>query len=197
MRSKLFILTLWLFLGLSGPRFLFAQPSKEPLSVAHAAMSPPVLDKPLSTELKLKEFVFPAELAKADIYLARIELTFQRSFIQSHHETVRRSVRALVRATGYLFSPANKAGVIETMVKRLGIQSQAVAASTYDAFLQTIDQKPYPSMHGLENIQRLLGRLNPDVARVPLGGVVDMSFMEELENSGFIDAALRTGGRAP
>jgi hypothetical protein len=160
-------------------------------------MSPPVLDKLLFTELKLKGFVLLAELSKTDIYLARIGLTFRRSFIQGHRETVRRSVRALVRATGYLFFPPNKASVIEIMVRKLGIQSQTVAASAYDTVLQSIDQKPYPGMRGLENIQRLLGRLNPDVARVPLGGVVDMSFIEELEKSGFVDEALRTGGRAP
>jgi len=156
-----------------------------------------VLDKPSSTELQRKGFVFLAELSKADIPLAGTGLTFRRSFIQKRSETVRRSIRALVRANGYLFSAANKADVIETMVKKLGIQSRTVADGAYDAFLQTIDQKPYPSIRGLENIQRLLGRLNPDVARVPLAGVVDMSFMEELEKSGFIDEAFRTGGRAP
>jgi len=155
-----------------------------------------VLDKPSSTELKLKGFVFLAELAKADIRFAGTGLTFRRSFIQQRPGTVRRGIRALVRANGYLFSPANKAGVIETMVKRLGIQSRAAATSAYDTVLQSIDQKPYPSIVGLENIQRLLGRLNPDVARVPLAGVVDMSFMEELEKSGFINEALKTGGRA-
>lgn len=156
-----------------------------------------VLDKPASTELKLKGFVFLAELAKADIRLAGTGLTFRRSFIQGRPETVRRSIRGLVRANGYLFSPANKAGVIDTMVKRLGIQSRTVAASAYDAALQSIDQKPYPNIPGLENIQRLLGRLNPDVAKVPLAGIVDMSFMEELEKSGFIDEAFRSGGRSP
>ena len=83
------------------------------------------------------------------------------------------------------------------MVKRLGIQSPAAATSAYDGALESIDQKPYPSIRGLENIQRLLGRLNPDVARVSLEEVVDMSFMEELEKSGFTDEALRTGGQKP
>lgn len=156
-----------------------------------------VLDKPSSTELKLKGCVFLAELANTDIRLAGTGITFRRSFIQQRRGTVRRSIRALVRANGYLFSSANKSDVIETLVRRLGIQSRTVANGAYDAVLQTIDQKPYPSIRGLENIQRLLARLNPDVARVPLGGVVDMSFIEELDKNGFIDEAFRTGGRAP
>ncbi len=155
-----------------------------------------VIAKPLSNELRLKGFVFLAELSKVDIPIAGVGLTFRRSFIQKRPETVRRSLRALIRANGYLFSSANKAGVIETLVKRLGIQSPTAAASAYEAALESIDQKPYPSSRGLENIQRLLGRLNPDVARVSLAGVVDASFMEELEKSGFIDEAFRTGGKA-
>lgn len=154
-----------------------------------------VLDKPASTELKRKGFVLLAELSKADISFAGTGLTFRRSFIHQRSDTVRRSVKALVRANGYIFSPSHKTDVIETMIKKLGIQNPSVAASAYDAFLQTIDQKPYPSIRGLENIQRLLGRLNPDVAKVPLGGIVDMSFMEELEKSGFIDRAMKTGGK--
>ncbi|MBI4528549.1 MAG: ABC transporter substrate-binding protein [Deltaproteobacteria bacterium] len=156
-----------------------------------------VLDKPVSTELKRKGFVFLCELSKSDIPFTGTGLTFRRSFIQRRAEAVRRTVRALVRASAFIFYPPNKTEVIETIVRKLGFQNHAGAANTYDAVLQTVTQKPYPSIRGLENIQRLLGRLNPDIAKVSPETVVDMTFMDELGKSGFIDKAMRTGGKAP
>jgi NitT/TauT family transport system substrate-binding protein len=154
-----------------------------------------VLDKPASTELKRKGFVLLSELSKADIAFAGTGLTFQRSFIQKRSEAVRRIMCALVRANAFIFYPSNKTEVIETIVKKLGLQNRALAASTYDEVVQTINQKPYPSIRGLENIQRLLGKLNPDIAKVAPASVVDMSFMDELEKTGFIDRAMKTGGK--
>jgi NitT/TauT family transport system substrate-binding protein len=155
-----------------------------------------VLDKPASTELKRKGFVLLSELSKADIAFAGTGLTFQRSFIQQRGQAVRRVMCALVRANAFIFYAPNKTEVIETIVRKLGLQNRALAASTYDEVVQTINQKPYPSIRGLENIQRLLGRLNPDIAKVVPASVVDMSFMDELEKSGYIDKAMRTGGKA-
>jgi len=156
-----------------------------------------VLDKPSSTELKRKGFVFLAELSKADLPFAGTGLTFRRSFIQRRAEAVRRAMWALVRANAFIFFPPNKTDVVEIIARKLGVQNRAVAVSTYDAGLQMINQRPYPSIRGLENIQRLLGRLNPDIAKVSVETVVDMTFMDELEKSGFIDKAMRTGGKVP
>ncbi len=83
------------------------------------------------------------------------------------------------------------------MTRRFGLREHALAEQAYDDALQTIDRKPFPGVAGLKNIKRMMSRLNPSIEKVSVEEVVDMSFVEKLDKSGFIDGALRTGGLAP
>ena len=62
-----------------------------------------VLDKPLSISLEKKGFRILTELAKVNIPFASTGLVFRRSFVAKKPEIVERSLRAIVRAMGYLF----------------------------------------------------------------------------------------------
>lgn len=156
-----------------------------------------LLDKPLSTSLKEKGLRILAELSKTDIPYAGFGLVFRRSLAGGKPEMVEKTLRALLRAMGYLFYPPNKSDVIHIMSRRLGIVNRSTAEAAYADALLTIDRKPYPSIAGLKNIQRLSARFNPDIAKVTIESLVDTAFMEDLDKSGFIDGVYRTGGRAP
>jgi len=47
--------------------------------------------------------------------------------------------------------------------------------------------KPYPSVDGLRNIQRLTKLQNPKIADVKVEDLVDSRFVRKLDESGFID----------
>ena len=55
-------------------------------------------------------------------------------------------------------------------------------------------RKPYPSLAGLRNIQRLMKRLNPNVEKIEVGDLVDDRFLRALDQSGFIDKVLASYG---
>ena len=50
-----------------------------------------------------------------------------------------------------------------------------------------MDKKPYPSMDGLRNIQRLMKLRNPKIGNARVEDLVDDQILRRLDESGFID----------
>jgi NitT/TauT family transport system substrate-binding protein len=154
-----------------------------------------ILEKPLSGPLTQKGFRLLAELSKANILYPGLGLLFRRSFIAKRPEIVDRSMRAFIRAMGYLFYPSNKSDVVDIIAKRFRFLDRSSAEDVYNDALQTVERMPYPRVAALQNAQRLLARFNPDVAKLAVEDVVERSFMENLDKTGFIDKVYKTGGK--
>jgi hypothetical protein len=50
-----------------------------------------------------------------------------------------------------------------------------------------MDKKPYPSMDGLRNIQRLMKLRNPKLGNIKVEDLVDDQILRRLDQTGFID----------
>ena len=50
-----------------------------------------------------------------------------------------------------------------------------------------MDRKPFASLEGLKNVQRLLKTRNPKVGEVKAEDVIDNRIMRKLDETGFID----------
>ena len=57
----------------------------------------------------------------------------------------------------------------------------------YEDLLQATDRKPFPSLEGLRNVQRLMKLQNSAVAGLKPENLIDVKLMKELDESGFID----------
>jgi hypothetical protein len=57
-----------------------------------------------------------------------------------------------------------------------------------------LDSRPFPSVDGLKNIQRLMKSRNPRMAELKVEDLIDDSFMRKLEESGFMDGLYRKYG---
>ena len=51
----------------------------------------------------------------------------------------------------------------------------------------TLNRKPYPSLEGLRNAQRLMALENPKIGTLKVEELVDARFIRRLDESGFID----------
>lgn len=80
-----------------------------------------------------------------------------------------------------------KPAVIETITRRLKIFNPALAEQGYHDLLRATDRKPYPSVEGLGNVQRLMKLRNPAVADLKAESLIDAKLIKELDQSGFID----------
>jgi hypothetical protein len=57
-----------------------------------------------------------------------------------------------------------------------------------------MDKKPFPSLDGLRNIQRLMKVRNPKLGNAKVEDLVDDQILRKLDDSGFIDKTFAAYG---
>ncbi|MGE5059024.1 MAG: hypothetical protein ACM3N3_07230, partial [Betaproteobacteria bacterium] len=67
----------------------------------------------------------------------------------------------------------------------------ADAEESYQAVVNSFERVPTPSLDGMKRLQRLLTQVNPKVSEVKVESVIDSSFMNKLESSGFIQSVYK------
>ena len=65
--------------------------------------------------------------------------------------------------------------------------SERDAEEGYKDTLAGLDLKPYPSVKGIQNIQRLMKIQNPKIEKVRVEELIDDRILRKLDESGFID----------
>jgi hypothetical protein len=71
-------------------------------------------------------------------------------------------------------------------MSRLKLSDPSLAEEGYNDIVKEFETKPYPSLEGLKNMQRLLAMQNPKLADVNPASLVDSSILRRLEDSGFL-----------
>jgi len=144
------------------------------------------LDGVFSRRLKQKGFSVIAELAETRIpYVSNIIIGGRARF-QQQPELAENMLKALIESLAFILAPANKAAVVGTIMRRLKIADSAVAEQGYRDLIQIIDPKPYVSLEGMRNIQRLVKIHNPAVAHLKVEDVIDNRPLKKLEETGFL-----------
>jgi hypothetical protein len=103
-------------------------------------------------------------------------------------------LQALIEGLAFTVAPANKALALKTFRRKLGVLDPSALEEGYQEILTGLDRKPYPSLEGMKNIQRLLQSREPRLANVKIENVVDDELMRKLDSSGFIDRVYRGYG---
>ena len=83
-------------------------------------------------------------------------------------------------------APSNKSRVIKTIMNRLKLPDPVIAEEGLADTVSEFDRRPYPSIEGLKNMQRLLALQNPRLADVNPSNLMDITLMRKLEDSGFL-----------
>ena len=78
-------------------------------------------------------------------------------------------------------------------MRRLRVDAVA-AEEGYSDILRGVDRKPFASLEGMRNLQRLLKPRNPKIGDLRVEDVVDNRIMRKLDESGFIDRAFAAQG---
>ena len=78
-------------------------------------------------------------------------------------------------------------------MKRLKANANS-AEEAYQDLLKGVDRKPFPSLDGLRNVQRMLKPRNPKIGQVKTEEVIDARIMRKLDESGFIDRTYAAQG---
>jgi len=145
-----------------------------------------VLDGVFSRRLKQKGFSVLAELSETNIPYCSNLVVGTRSYFQQHSEVPENILKALIESLAFIKAPANKSIVIVSLMKRLKINEPSVAEQGYRDLLEIIDMKPYVSLEGLRNVQRLTKIQNPVIGNIRAEDTIDNRPLKKLEESGFL-----------
>ena len=145
-----------------------------------------VLDGVFSRRLKQKGFSVLVELAETTIPYVSNTIVGTRTFFQQQPELTENIMKALIESVAFIMAPQNKPIVVNTIMKRLKINDPSVAEQGYQDLVQISDQRPYVSLEGLRNIQRLIKIQNPPIGNVKLEELIDNRPLKKLEDNGFV-----------
>jgi NitT/TauT family transport system substrate-binding protein len=110
-----------------------------------------------------------------------------RTFIRENPDVVRRYVKSQIEAVHRL--KTDRETGIRVLAKYLGIQDREVLERAYDDSItdEKLPPKQYPSLEGIKKILEPLGETDPKAKAAKPEDFVDMRFIKELDDSGFID----------
>jgi NitT/TauT family transport system substrate-binding protein len=166
-------------------------PIGDPVTMAHALetsrVDAVVLDPVLSRGLLSKGFSLLLDLFQAKVFFPGLGLGGTRAYLDQHAPIIEGVVTALAESLAFIHGPANKPIVVKNMMKNLRMTDQAAAEEGYHEQLLTLNRKPYPSLEGLRNAQRLMALQNPKIATLKAEQLIDSRFVRKLDENGFID----------
>jgi ABC-type nitrate/sulfonate/bicarbonate transport system substrate-binding protein len=145
------------------------------------------LDAAMSLRMEKKGFSVLADSSRVKLPIPSQGIVVRGDYLQKQPRVVEGVLRALIEGLAFTVAPTNKPIVLKTMMKHLRISEPAAAEEGYQEILTSLDRKPYPSLDGLKNIQRLGKIRDPRLAGLRLENLVDDSFVRKLDESGFID----------
>jgi len=155
------------------------------------------LDPVFSRRLKEKGFPILAELFAHNIPTMGNSIMGTQGYLEQNPEVAENVLRGSIEGLAFSLSPANKSIVLKTLMKRLKVTDPSTAEQGYADFVKTVDRRPYPSLDGLRNIQRLMKPRNPKLETVKPENIVDDRILRKLDESGFIDRLYSSYGVEP
>jgi hypothetical protein len=113
--------------------------------------------------------------------------------LQQRPEIPENYIKGELEALAFSLAPKNKPVVIKSLMRHLKVDSSS-AEDAYVDLIRGVDRKPFASLDGLRNVQRLLKMRNPKIGEVKAEDVVDNRIMRKLDESGFIERAYAAHG---
>jgi ABC-type nitrate/sulfonate/bicarbonate transport system substrate-binding protein len=149
-------------------------------SVDGALLSPPLTA--LARDAGFRALITPQNLV---IPYQQTGVATTKDFIDKNRDTVRRFVKAMVEAVHYY--KTHKEESLSVVAKSLKTNNRAALEESYQEFAVKLHpRKPYPTLEGMALIVDTQRTKNTP-ASVRAEDFVDMSFVKELDDSGFID----------
>jgi NitT/TauT family transport system substrate-binding protein len=112
-------------------------------------------------------------------------LATNRSYIQSHRETVKAALKGYVEAIHYIY--ANKKDAQKIFAKYLRTDDPEYLDYAHQTYVKLIPRRPYPTLKGIQNLLDMLAPQIPQAKNAKPEQFVDLSFLQELEKDGFFN----------
>jgi NitT/TauT family transport system substrate-binding protein len=150
-----------------------------------------MLSSPFTLTAKKLGFPVLADLQMLGLEYQHTGLATTRALIKSRPDLVRSVMRAYVEGIHYY--KTQRADSLAILAKYLKTSDTEVLTEVYeDIGLTLTPQKPYPTMRGIEIMLRELAARDPKSKAARPEEFVDLTFIKELDSSGYIDRLYKT-----
>jgi ABC-type nitrate/sulfonate/bicarbonate transport system substrate-binding protein len=151
------------------------------------------LDGIWSKRLKQKSFTTLGEYSDLKQRIVGQAMIVPQAFLSQRPDIVESYLKAEIEASAFALAPKNKSAVLKMLMRRLRTDA-AGAEEGYQDLLKGVDRKPFPSLDGLRNVQRMLKIRTPKIGDIKAEEVIDARILQKLDDSGFIDRAYAAQG---
>src|SRR5262244_1131439 len=134
-----------------------------------------------------------ADLTKAEAPYLNTVIVASRRYVRENPQIVESLLKGTVDGLAFLSNPANEKAVKSVLARRLKLSTPQSIQVMYDATLEIHAKTKIPNvpLAGVQNMIDALNRVNPRLAKLKAGEIVDNSFVERLEKSGYIAEAMK------
>ena len=130
------------------------------------------------------------DFTKLDVEWQQNGVAVTRDYIKRNPDTVRRFMRAFVE--GIHYNLTNPKGGQKILQKYLTIKDEKAIEESYNEIVLKLTRRvPYPTEPGIQLFLDQLKPKNPKAGQAKPSDFTDVSFLKELESSGYIDRLYR------
>lgn len=122
-----------------------------------------------------------ADLTTLSIPYQGTGLVARRSFIASSPDVVEKTLRAFVKAKGFVQDKSNQAAVVRSTQKWLRMSPNTNADELFDRMRLLYDRRVTPTREGMQNALRVLSRADPRYAKMKVEDLIDDRVARKIE----------------
>jgi len=142
-----------------------------------------------------KGLTLMADLTKLEAPYLNTVIVASRRYIKENPQQMEAFLKGTIDGLYFLPNPANEKIVKSVLARRMKLSTPQSIQIMYDATvdIHTKTKLPYATLAGVQNMIDALIRVNPRLAKVKAAEMIDNSFIERLDKSGYIAEAMKRG----
>ena len=137
-----------------------------------------------------------SDLTKLDTPYLNTVIVVSRRYAKENPQIIESFLKGTIDGLAFLPNPANERAVKSVLARRLKLTTPQSIQVMYDTTLEIHAKTKVPNapVAGVQNMIDVLLRINPRLAKVKATDLIDSSFIERLEKSGYIKEAMKRSG---
>jgi len=147
--------------------------------IAAGALADPFTDH--AKKLGYKEI---ADIASLGLEFPFVTLTAKKTYLRDHPDVVQRFIRGYTEAIALYKN--NRELAMKVTQKYTGIKDPAILSSTVNFYAPKLSRAPYPTVGSIRFVLEQIAAQNPKAKNANPETFMDVTFVKQLEESGFI-----------
>jgi NitT/TauT family transport system substrate-binding protein len=120
--------------------------------------------------------------------LPQTMLVTTRRIAAAKPQVIEGYLKTMIEAIAATLDPANKELVMRLQASNLRLTNPADAAESYHSVVNSYERAPHTNLEGMKRLYKLMTQITPGIGDVRVENVIDNSFMNKLETSGYIQS---------